>query len=96
MFNILARFKVYFSRASIYISLLNFLMILATFKLTYNINVSAIIIVPLGMLFTFFIGWLDYNLVMKHEIKHNNKQNNIKTQLDYIQKQLEEIKNKHP
>ncbi len=88
MFNLLAKIKVYYSRAGIYVSVLNFLMILATFKITYDIQVSAIIIVPIGLLFTLGVGLMDYKLVMKHEIVHSNKQNNIKKQLDEIQKQI--------
>jgi len=92
MFNLLAKIKVYYSRAGIYVSVLNFLMILATFKITYDIQISAFILVPIGLLFTLGVGFMDYKLVMKHEITHSNKQNNIKKQLDEIQKQLENLK----
>ena len=91
MFNAIAKLKVYFSRAGMYISILNFLMLLATFKLSYNIQISAIIIIPLGLIFTLIIGWIDYKLVMVHEMEHVNKQNDIKTQLNIIQKKLEDM-----
>ena len=94
MFNIIAKLKVYFSRAGMYISVLNFLMLLATFKLSYKVQISAMILIPLGLIFTLFIGWIDYKLVMKHELEHVNKQNDIKAQLNVIQKKLEIIENK--
>ena len=78
MFGWLAKVKVYFSRAGMYVSMLNFLMILATFKLTYSINISAFIIVPIGFFLALTLGYIDYKLVMKHEIEHSNKQNDIK------------------
>jgi len=80
--------KVYFRRAGIYLSVLNFLMILSNFKSNYKINISSYYVIPIGFLFTLFVGWLDYIIIMKFEIKHNNKKNNIKTQLDRIENKI--------
>lgn len=94
MFNWFAQLKVYFARSGMYIGIINFLMILATFKITYNIPVSAYIIVPVGFVFALGVGYADYKLVMTHEVKHNNKKNDIKQQLNEIQKQLLKLENK--
>ena len=91
-FEKLANIKVYFGRIGAYLSVINFLMILATFKLSYNIPISAYVIIPIGMIFAILIGYADYRFIMKYEIEHSNKQNNIKKQLDKIQKLLEEKK----
>lgn len=94
-FDRIARFKVYFSSAGLYLSIINFLMILATFKLTYKINISAYILVPLGFIGVLLLGYLDYILILKHQTKHSNKKNNLKHQLDRIEKKLDELLEKN-
>ena len=90
-FETVAKFKVYFGSAGLYLSVVNFLMILATFKLTYGINVSAFIIVPLGFLGVILLGFLDYTLILKYQTKHSNKKNDLKHQLNRIEKKLDEL-----
>jgi hypothetical protein len=89
-----AKLKSYFAFSGIYISMINFSLIIATFKATYDIDVSVFIIIPLGFLTILFIGFMDYNFVFYHQTKHVNKKNDIKIQLDRIEKQLEDMKNK--
>ena len=88
LFTAVAQLKVYFSRAGMYISIINFMLLLATFKLTYNINISAFVIVPLGVIFTLLIGYLDYRLIFVQEIIHANKQSDIKKQLNKIEEMI--------
>ena len=61
---------------------------LATFKRSYGITISAYIIVPVGFLGTIIIGWLDYNYIRKYENEHQNKMNDIKEQLNRIEENL--------
>lgn len=86
-----AKVKVYFSSAGLYLSIVNFLLILATFKITYNIQVSAYILVPVGFLLILIVGFIDYKFILKHQNKHFNKQNDLKRQLNRIENKLNKI-----
>lgn len=92
-FNVIARGKVYLARSSAYVAIGNFLMLLATFKISYGINLSAFIIVPVGFVLAVLVGWLDYKLLMRRETVHVNKQNDIKRQLDELSVKLDRLKN---
>lgn len=87
----LAEFKVYFSSASMYLSIINFILLLATFKLTYGINISAFILVPIGFLFVLLVGFLDYKLILSHQSKHINKKNDLKNQLNRVEDKLDKL-----
>lgn len=84
----LAQLKVYFLGAGPYIGLLNFIMLLSTFKQTFDVKISVFLIVPVGFLFTLLIGYLDYHLILKHQVEHSNRMNN---RLNKIQDQLDKI-----
>ncbi len=87
--DLFAKFKVYFNSAAFYLSFINFILILATFKLTYGIEVSALILAPAGFILVLFIGFLDYKLILSSQIKHSNKKNDLKTQLDRVEMKLD-------
>jgi len=87
----IARFKLLFGRASGYMGILNFLMILANLKLSYGIKLSAFIIVPIGFVGILVIGSLDYFLIMRREMKMCNTQNDLKHQLNRIEAILENM-----
>lgn len=91
LFALVAKFKVYFGSAGIYLSIGNFLMILATFKLAYKVELSAYYIVPIGFILIILLGWLDYNLILKYQTQHSNKKNDLKIQMDRIEKKLDKI-----
>ena len=91
IFNLIAHIKVYFSNAGIYLSIANFVMILATFKLAYNINISAYALVPIGFVMVLIVGWVDYRFIFLKQTQHINKRNDIKHQLDRIEKKIEEL-----
>lgn len=86
--NNIAKLKVYFGGASLYLSIINFILLLATFKLTYHIDVSAYFIVPIGLAFTLLLGWLDYKFILKPQQIYTNKTNDIKEQLDRIEEKI--------
>ena len=88
LFQQLGKLKVYFSNAGFYIAAANFMMLLATFKKVYNVNITAWIIVPVGFFLVMLIGWLDYKVIFRHQIEHSNKMNDLKIQLDRIEKKL--------
>lgn len=83
-----AELKIYYSSAAIYVSMINFLMIIATAKKTYDMQVSLFLIIPVGIIIAIIIGWLDYTYIMKHQLKHTNKKNDIKIQLNRIEEKL--------
>lgn len=88
----LARFKVVFSRAGFYFQVFNFALILATFKKAYDIDISAFVLVPIGFMIILTLGTLDYFFILKKESKMINKQNDIKEQLNRIEKSLYRLK----
>lgn len=85
LFKLLAQLKVYYSRSGVYLSLFNSLLLLGTFKVTYDIQVPFYVFVVLGATGALLIGYLDYKLLLKHEVAHSNKQNDIKHQLNRIE-----------
>jgi len=90
LFELVARWKLYLNRTASYLSILNFILIFLTFKKTYNINIPSIIIIPVCIILSIIIGWIDYLLIMPREIIWNNKQNDVKKQIDRIEKKLNE------
>lgn len=85
LFSRIAEFKVYFNNSAFYVSFINFIILLATFKKVYDIQASVFIIAPLGIALIIFLGWLDYNFIYKSQIEYVNKKNDIKIQLDRIE-----------
>ena len=83
---------VYYQAATKYVGLLNFLLILATFKATYELGISIWVIIPLGFLLVMVVGLIDYKFVMKHQLASINKKNNILIELKEVKKMLEEMK----
>lgn len=94
LFYKLAKLKVYILRTTTYLSLINFVLILATFKNVYDIQISNFILIPVGVLFGLFIGILDYVLILKHETEFQNKKNDVKHQITNIENMVREIKQK--
>lgn len=84
----LMKSKVYFSRASTYVSILNFGLIFATYFKVNNINIPFYILLPIGGVLVSIIGFIDYKLIYNREFKYINKQNDIKEQLDRIEGKL--------
>lgn len=90
-FELVAQFKVYFSNASLYLSIVNFIMILATFKLTYNINISVFILAPVGFIGVLIMGYIDYKLIFLKQTRYVNKQNDLKIQLNRIEDNIDNL-----
>lgn len=88
MRGVIARCKVYFSSASLYLSVLNFLLVLGTFKQAYGIPLSAWVMIPVGFAGTILVGYLDYRFIRRAETEHANRQNDLKEQLDRIEARL--------
>jgi Na+-transporting NADH:ubiquinone oxidoreductase subunit NqrE len=82
---LVARFKSYYMRASHYVGMMNFLMILATLKQAYGLNISVWVMIPVGIFGVLLVGWFDYKYIMSHQIKYDNKMNDLKIQLDRIE-----------
>lgn len=94
IFSKLAKLKVYILRTTTYLSLINFVLILATFKNVYDIQISNFILIPAGVLFGLLIGILDYVFILKHETEFQNKKNDVKHQITEIETMVREIKQK--
>ena len=88
MFKLLAEFKVYYIQAGNYVGIANFLMLLISVKQLYNIQVSAFLIIPVGFVSMFVIGFVDYKYISPHYIKHVNKKNDIKKDVEEIKRML--------
>ena len=91
MFKHIAKLKVYLGRAVSYISILNFIMISATFKVSYGLDISIFLLAPVMVIIALIAGYIDYKVVLKHEIRHNNEQNNVKHQIDVIEKKIDSL-----
>jgi len=82
---------VYYQSAAKYVGIINFILILATFKATYNINISNTIIIPIGIIGIIIIGTIDYKYILKHQIAHQNEQNNLLQEIRKANKKIEEL-----
>ena len=78
LFRKMGTLMVYFQSMAPYISIVNFSLILATFKQAFHLEISAYLIVALGLLSTLLMGYLDYTFILPHRIAKANKQNDIK------------------
>lgn len=84
--------KTYFNGMFAYIGIINFLLLLLTFKGVYDIKIRAIILIPVSIIAALIIGFLDYEYVQTHQYEINNQVNDMKTQLDRIEKLVKEGK----
>ena len=91
---LIAKGKIYVVRSSTYLNIINFILIMATFKQTYKLNISNFILVPIGLFVGLFIGYLDYKLILRHETMLNNKKNDVKDQIDRIEKEIKLLSKK--
>ena len=87
----MAEFKNYFARAGTYMSLLNFVLLLATFKKTYNLNISAIFVGFLGIFFMTIIGLIDYKFVLMKQNTHAYYKTPTKIEFDRINNKLDKL-----
>lgn len=83
-FNVVAWIKIYFNNLSSYLGIVNFILLLLTFKSVYDINISSMIIVPLALFFGLLIGYLDYRFIQKPQYIISNKVNDLKDNLEEI------------
>lgn len=67
-----------------YIGMANFVMLLASVKQLYEINISAYLLVPLGFLVMIALGFIDYQFISQHYIKHVNRKNDVKQDTELI------------
>ena len=88
MFRKIAIVKNYFGRVSGYLSPINFILLLLTFKQNYNIEIKAIYVILITIPLIILFGFIDHKFILKHELNHINERNNIKIQLDRIEKRL--------
>jgi len=91
IYQYLAKIKTYFVRTSLYVSILNFGMIISTVKIQYGIDISLFLIIPLSFVFVLFIGYVDYKLIMRPEFEFNNKQNDMKNDLDDLKISIDRL-----
>jgi len=91
IFTSIAKMKVYAGNVGLYLSIVNFMLILATFKEAYNINISIFILIPIGIIGIIIVGYIDYNYIFLRQIVYTNKRNDMKTQLDRIEKRLGKV-----
>lgn len=85
---IVAWLKTYFNSVTSYLGVINFLLLLLTFKSVYSINISGVILVPLALLLGGLVGYFDYNYVLIEQNTISNDVNNLKHQLDRIEMRL--------
>ena len=94
LFDFVAWFNVYFNSFSKYLTIINFFLILLTFKSVYNINIKSVFLIPLMLFIGFLIGFIDYKFIQIPQNLIANKTNDIKSDLLEIKKLLE-VKNEN-
>lgn len=95
LFEKLAHVKVYFASAGVYTNIVNFALILATFKATYNIDIPVYVLVPFGFVCIITVGFIDYTMILKHQQKHVNKQNDLKVDMIKLEKKIDKLLSKN-
>lgn len=88
----LAEFKNYFARASTYISLVNFVLLLATFKKTYNLQISVVLVTLIGLSIITITGIIDYKFIFLKQNTHAYYKTPSRIEFDRINLRLDEIK----
>lgn len=83
-----ARIKNYFSQGNLYMAVANFFVTLATWHAAAHLTLPLWLIVIGGFFLIITIGALDFYLIKKHEVAHANTMNDIKEQLDRIEKKV--------
>lgn len=92
LFKSVAWIKVYFNSLASYLGILNFLLLLLTFKNVYNIQISAFVIIPIALLFGGIVAFVDYNFIQKPQNAITNQVNDLKHDLNDIKIMIKEIK----
>jgi len=87
-----SRVRIYLQRSQFYISMINFLLIAATAKQTYDVQISAFYLVPVLGLSVLILGFIDYIFVLPHELEYRNRKNDLKQDLEEIKKKIEDCK----
>lgn len=90
MFVIFARLKNYFSQGNLYMAIANFFVTIFTWLAVMKLGIAWYLVIPLsGLIIITLVGMIDFNLVKPHEYVHANSVNDMKVQLDRIEKKLE-------
>jgi hypothetical protein len=91
-FRLVGQSKVYFVGAMVYFNIMNFIMLLLTSNKLYSLGFSTKIVVPVGCIIVAIIGVVDYKFVLKHQLHHYNRKNDVKQQLNRVEDNLIEIR----
>ena len=68
----------------------NFFITMFTWLAVMNLSYVWYAIIPLlGVSIMTFVGWIDFHLIKRHEIAHQNTVSDLKEQVDRIEKKLE-------
>ena len=77
---------VYYSGATNYVGVFNFIMITATFIATYKFNIPLYVAIPLSLAGLTVVGVFHYKFVQQHQSKHINMKNSIYIRLRKLEK----------
>lgn len=94
LFKFVAYFKTYFNSLSSYLGIVNFVLLLLTFKNVYGINIKAYIIVLFALLVGLIVGFIDYKYIIREQNIISNNKNDLKSDLKKVMKELKIIKDK--
>lgn len=84
LFKMLANLMVYYGGISPYVSIINFGLLLGTFKQAYNLDISSWILIPGGIFCALSLGFFDYRFVLPYRLAKSNRQNDIKNDVNNI------------
>ncbi len=91
LFKLIAKNKVYLSRAMFYASMLNTAMLVLITKDKYIPEIHGLLILFFGGIIVILVGYIDHTYVFKHEAKHINSKNDLKHDMIRIEKKLDKL-----
>jgi len=92
LFKLIAKLKVYILRAGTWITIINFILIVATFINVWKINISLYVLAPLILLVSVIVGYVDVEVLKL--FRYENDIMNLHNRIEDIKKDLESIKKK--
>lgn len=88
LWKVIAESKNYITRTSGWLSIINSIMIILTFKQVYNLKINATTIIIPGIILMLIIGYIDHKIIFPYQVRHMNTQNDIKDDIKKIKRKL--------
>ena len=88
LLRLVAKLKNFAMRSAQYFSIVNSYLLIVTFLTVRGINFNYFVLLGALVLLVVVVGTIDYYFVLRYELEHINKMNDVKADLDIIKKHL--------